>query len=85
MDGFMPEQETEPVGGFMLEWDMLQLAAEEIGMAGNIFQPDNRDVSGEDNAPMKIYEPKHRRTESRQFFSGPQKTEKAGNGWMIYG
>ena len=85
MDGFMPEQETEPVGGFMLEWDMLQLAAEEIGMAGNIFQPDNRDVSGEDNAPMKIYEPKHRRTESGQFFSGPQKTEKAGNDWMIYG
>ncbi len=69
----------------MLEWDMLQLAAEEIGMAGNIFQPDNRDVSGEDNAPMKIYEPKHRRTESGQFFSGPQKTEKAGNDWMIYG
>ncbi len=91
--GFIPEwdmqeaavQTTEPAGGFISGWEMPQMAAEESDVAGNIFQPDSMEVFGEDNAPTKIYEPKHRMTESRQFFSEPQQTETAGSDWMIYG
>lgn len=92
-DGFMPDwgmpessaQAAAPAGGFISGWDMPQVAAAEPGMAGNIRQPDGMEIFAEDTAPTKIYEPKHHRAESRQVFSEPVQTEKAGNDWMIYG
>lgn len=77
-------QTAAPAGGFISGWEMPQMAAGEPDAAGNIFQPDSMAL-GIDNAPTKIYEPKHRMTESRQIFSEPRQTKTAGSDWMIYG
>ena len=88
------EAETEPADDFMSEWATPEASAQATEPADSLIlgwnMPENgiadsMEIFSEDTAPTKIYEPKHSRAESRQVFSEPVQTEKAGNDWMIYG